>query len=388
MVPQTVHDRYSNLFEAVVFFEIPFRANVYNYFVYKKLEKDYFKLINLTLPLNLYLNSFESHYSLLASITKFFGIKTILVEEGTATYKDIYTREQRIMNLEKYSSKFIKTIGKTQQFKKLVRYKKDFNKRSQSIVNFYLHNYIFDKNIRRNTKELYSETKNFLKAVIRDENIHIQIINKIGSKYLKSSLEPFKSFDKAFVSHPELINRYFQIKEVEFFLAHSSHDLKTVEYAKDIIRYYDIKSCDMLFVSQRYFIDPDIYLQFLKDVVVSLLHSNQKLFIKLHPKEDDVTLDVFANYTKSTGGKVILIEDNKFLIETVIKLVNFDSVIGITSTTLIYTPLISPDTKAIAVADGLIEFLEKNDEVSSKINIINIKDHLRILKIFKNINFI
>lgn len=388
IVPQTVHDKYSDFFEAAIFLEIPFKANVYDYFIYKKIEKEYFKLITSILPLNLYLNSFESHYSLLASITKFFGIRTILVEEGTATYKDICRREQPTMNLEKYSSKFIKTVGKTQQFKKLVRYKKDFNKKIQNPISFYLHNYIFDKNIRRNTKELYSETRNFFKAVVRDEYIHIQIINKLGSRHLKSSLEPFKAFDKAFVSHPELIKRYFEIEDVEFFLAHSFHDSETVKYAKGVIENYDITSYDVLFVSQRYFLDPDIYLQFFKDVVLSLVDSNQKLFIKLHPKEGDLTFDLFANYAKSTEGKVILIEDNKFLIETVIKLVKFNSVIGITSTTLIYTPLISPETRVIAIADSLIRLLENRSNLDCEKHLDNIKEHLKIIRVFNNITFI
>lgn len=127
IVPQTVHDRYSSLYEAVIFLEIPFGANIHNYFIYKKLEKDYLKLITLTLPLNLYLNSFESHYSLLASIAKSFGIKVVLVEEGTATYK-INNDYIRKSSLDSFQSVFMETIGKSQQFKKIVRYKKILKK--------------------------------------------------------------------------------------------------------------------------------------------------------------------------------------------------------------------------------------------------------------------
>lgn len=387
IVPQTVHDRYSSLYEAVIFLEIPFGANIHNYFIYKKLEKDYLKLITLTLPLNLYLNSFESHYSLLASIAKSFGIKVVLVEEGTATYK-INNDYIRKSSLDSFQSVFMETIGKSQQFKKIVRYKKDFKKIDHTFFSFFVSDFIFDRRFEKNNKELYSEARRFFKKLLRNEDINKKFINAIGSRYLRSSLVPFREFDKAFVSHPDMTKKDFQIKDVEFFFAHSLHNFQESKYARDIANKYGIQNGDALFVSQRYFLDSLQYINVINETVVPLIGNKQRLFIKLHPKETGLVFEAFKVLEADSKGQIILIDDKLFLIEALIKLVKFERVIGITSTTLVYTPLISSKTQVISIADSLIRFFEENKSIDSKNSILNIKNHLKILRRFQNIEFI
>ena len=143
--PKTVHDQDSSAFKQVIFVEIPFGANKLNFPKLRQIEKNYKKIIMLSKPNNLYLNSFEGHYAILTSIAKQKSIKTILVEEGTATYKFnlkkmIQNKQESTLNYSFVRSKFMATVGETQAFKKVVK-------------------------AHKNNKELYKQSKVFVSQI-------------------------------------------------------------------------------------------------------------------------------------------------------------------------------------------------------------------------------
>ena len=73
------------------------------------------------------------------------------------------------------------------------------------------------------------------------------------------------------------------------------------------------------------------------------------------------------------------------MIESVIRVSKISQLIGLTSTTLVYGPLVSPTTKSISIAQELIRILQNTPQNTKSIEII--KNHLDIIKIFGNIEF-
>lgn len=388
-VPQSVHDSFSDLFDKVIFLEIPFGLNQYNYFLYRNIERKYLSLIQNIQPLNIFLNSFEYHYSLLCALSKKFGIPLALVEEGTATYKLLSNESKSVtysMVLDDLKKNLINTIGQTQHVKKVVRFSKSY--RELSFFDFFIKDYLLNPDLTKYNKQFYKSVKRFYAKAPGNEALHKALISELGSEQLKLSLLPNLSFNIAYVSHPELIKKKFNIDSVEFFFAHALNDVDSVAYAKSIIKKYDISASDVLYVSQRYFIDPIAYLHFFEQCIVPIANPGQKIFIKLHPKEGEDTLSIFRKYALNSNGNIVLIEESQFLIETVIRVVGFESVVGLTSTVLMYTPLISPQTKVISVANLLVRFFEQSNENIKNDIVLNIKNHAAILENFKKVKLI
>ena len=119
--------------------------------------------------------------------------------------------------------------------------------------------------------------------------------------------------------------------------------------AEEVIKSYNISSKDILYVSQRYTLDSEEYVRTVIAILSRMIKPNQKIFIKLHPKESQKTHNKFKYMEFVSNGKFTVIEDNQFLIESVIKISNISTVIGITSTTLVYAPLVSSKTKSISI---------------------------------------
>ncbi|WP_227429030.1 alpha-2,8-polysialyltransferase family protein [Psychrobacter sp. I-STPA6b] len=366
VVPQVVHDQYSSCFKQAIFMEIPFGVNKLDFIKLYKLEKQYKNLIKFCKSSTIYLNSFEGHYAILTSIAKSNNMKVILVEEGTATYKLKLSNNTESRDVEKYldatllQSKFMQTVGQTQVFKKAFK--------------FYKYN-----------KELYGQTKRFVNDVITDEKVQKDLIKLVGTKHLKASLQPFKGFDKVYASYPELIRDSFGVQDVDYFLIHEVTHEHAIEDAKKVIERYGITEKDTLYVSQRYHLDPEQYSKTVGSILMRITREDQKVFIKLHPKESKKVYDAFKYLEFASNGKFIVIEDSQFLIESVVKISKLSQLIGLTSTTLVYGSLISPNTKSISIANELIKMLPNNKENQKGIDVI--KQHLEIIRIFENIEF-
>lgn len=368
IVPQTVHDKVNqSLFDWVVFVEIPIKINQVNYFKLKTIHQIYQSLINSSKPQSLYLNSFEGHYAILIDIAKKHNVKNILVEEGTATYKLVSCQNavanndsDDLLNYRFVKDKFMQTVGQTEIFKRLVKQ-------------------------RKYTKDLVVKSKQFCKDVVSDERVQGKIIELFGKGSIKAYKEPFLQFDEVYASFPELIEQGFVVKDVHGFNIYDTIDDETLNLAKEVALSYNITSKDMLYLSQRYAIDPIQYVNALTPILLNIAKTDSKIFIKLHPKESQKTFNAFREIVKVFPDKLVLIEDNRFLVEPVIKISGVQKVIGLTSTTLVYAPLISENTQSISVARALMNHLPKTDQ--NAIGCRTIQDHLDILKIFPNIQF-
>lgn len=365
IVPKTVHDQYSKVFDQVIFLEIPPGINKIDFPKLRKLEKVYQKLIKVTNPKNLYLNSFEGHYAILTSISKNKNISTILVEEGTATYKlnlkiMAGDKAEDILDYEFFRSKFMVTVGQTQIFKRIIK----------------IHKY---------NRDFYKQSKRFINEITKHEKFQKQLIEVAGNQHLKASLVPFKDFDKAYASFPNLIKEGFGVKDVDYFLIHEIVDEESIKDAQKIIDQYGITSNDVLYISQRYHLDPEQYARAVTAILTRSIKDEQRVFIKLHPKEDKKTYDSFKYLEFVSNKKFVVIEESQFLIESVIRVSKISQLIGLTSTTLVYGPLVSPTTKSISIAQELIRILPNTPQNTKSIEII--KNHLDIIKIFGNIEF-
>lgn len=365
IVPQMVHDKVTqSYFDFVVFIEIPIKINQINYFKLKNIYHIYSSLINTSNPKNLYLNSFEGHYAILITIAKKRNVKNILVEEGTATYKLVSNRipiiDDSVIDYQFIKDKFMQTIGQTEIFKRLVKQ-------------------------RKYTKDLVLKSKQFYQELLFDEKIQSRIIDVFGKDSIQAYKKPFLQFDEIYASFPDLIQQIFSAENVHSFNIYDSIDEETLVLAKEVVDDYDITSEDALYLSQRYAIDPTQYVNTLIPILLKLTQDNRKVFIKLHPKESDKTFRAFKKITQAFPNKLILIEDHRFLVEPVIKVSKVQKVIGLTSTTLVYAPLISQYTQSISVAQVMIDSLPKTEQ--NTIGSIVMQDHLEILKIFHNIYF-
>ncbi|MGB6824502.1 alpha-2,8-polysialyltransferase family protein [Psychrobacter sp.] len=364
-VPKTVHDQYSSAFKKAIFVEIPFGINKLDFPKLKKIEKYYKKIVMLSQPRSLYLNSFEGHYAVLTSIAQSQSVKIILVEEGTATYKFnlkkmTQSSKDSTLSYNFVRKNFMSTVGETQSFKKLVK-------------------------IYKNNKELYKQSKIFVNQIVKDEKFQKNLIEIIGSQHVKASLVPFKEFDKAYASFPSLIKEGFGVKDVDYFLIHEVINDESEEDAREVIEKYNITENDVLYVSQRYHLDPEQYANTVTAILTRMISGEQTVFIKLHPKENKKIYDSFKYLEFVSNKKFVVIEESQFLIESVIRLSKISQLVGLTSTTLVYGPLVSPTTKSISIAQKLIKMLPPTQTNIKGIE--TIESHLDIIKIFDNIEF-
>ncbi|HDL1749064.1 TPA: sialyltransferase, partial [Mannheimia haemolytica] len=88
LMPKNIAERCNKeLFNSIRFLclpKSPMRLNIKNYIM---MLNSYKLLLKRIKPKELYISSFERHYSLLGTLAKNMGFKVNLVEEGTGTYK-------------------------------------------------------------------------------------------------------------------------------------------------------------------------------------------------------------------------------------------------------------------------------------------------------------
>lgn len=367
-VPQMVHDQATiSLFDFLLFVEIPFKINVSSYHKLNKIDGLYRKLLRETRPKAVYLNSFEGHYVILTTQARQIGIKNILVEEGTATYKlltasDMQVSVDKPIDYKFIKDKFMSTIGTAELFKRMVIRKKLL---TETVV----------------------KTRDFYRNVVTDQRVQFKLIDVFGSSAVKSAKHPFVQFDEVYASFPDLIKNSFQAKSTKRFNIYDKINDRDLMLAQEVVEHYGIECNDVLYVSQRYGLNSREYVKGVFEILLALVDIKcQRIFIKLHPKESGDVRNLFSDLTHIFDGRVILIEDNRFLIEPVIKVSEIGTVVGLTSTTLVYAPLINEGTRSISIAKALIKKLPKSKQNISGCQ--TIADHLKIIEIFDSIEFV
>lgn len=366
-VPQMVHDKANvNLYDFLVFVEIPVKIGQANLQKLKKMESIYRILLSSTQPKSLYLNSFEGHYSILTTLARKKKIKNILVEEGTATYKLLIHKNpvpaSNGLDYKLLKNKFMSTVGGTELFKRMVKRKK----------------YVQDVAV---------QSRKFFQEVLNDDAVQEKLIHVLGSAAIKNHKKPFVKFDEVYASFPRLIQDGFGVNNVKQFNIYDSVSDSDTALAQEVIELYGITENDVLYVSQRYGVNAAQYVNCVCEILIALPAIDKKrVFIKLHPKESIEVLTMFRKFCVAFKNRFILIEDNRFLIEPVIKASKISTVVGLTSTTLVYAPLISQGTRSISIAQVLMDKLPKNKQniEGSKV----IAEHLEIIRVFDNIEFL
>ena len=205
---------------------------------------------------------------------------------------------------------------------------------------------------------------------------------------LRSSLIRFVDFDKIFGSFPKLLKERFNDTEVEYFFIYNKTKENYIN-VKKLIKNYNISTNDFIYLNQRYDIDKNEYVSIVIDVLLQFNKNFKgRVFIKMHPKDSIELIDVFGLEIERLGvrNSIILIKESKFLIEPTIAMLKIQGVIGLTSTTLVYAPIVSQRTNVYSIAPILLDRISKS--LDNKNGIFLIKEHFKILKCFPHIYFV
>lgn len=271
------------------------------------IQSYYFLFENIS-PKNLYLFSFQGHYTILKKIAEQKKVKIILVEEGTASYKNA---------VEVEVDGFIKSIEK-------------------------------------------------------------KIIQKIP--YCNQVYKRFDKVDVIYSAFPDVMCENFSAKKNYTFLHPFFSTLN--ENIDDFKNLYNITNNDIVFVNQKYNINVDDHVKAVLQILNKLVAGNGcKIFIKMHPNDSDKMKERFRELAAIISDEIIIIEEGGFLIESLISIAQPKMLVGLTSTSLVYSPLVSSSTKSISIARSFVDLVRLNNNDGCKL----ILEHLDILKSFNNI---
>lgn len=389
--PKMVVDNISqNCFSGAITVEIPVGINKISYSKLNEVQKTYGKILNAINFDDLYVNSFEGHYAILLNMAKNKKRGTILVEEGTAIYKpisEISTQQYSLSKYKKVDFKFLKshfmtTIGETQIFKKGVKIKKNIKKPTDI---FPVYKKVGIKQSDILDGKLLKQIKNFALSIDKDLGVQRDFIRIGGNGYLKSALSAYVDFDKVYASSPKLLADTFKNSVFERFFIYDWLDEESVAYAKSLIAKYKIGHNDILFLNQRYELDLRLYMTELRALLLSMADQENKIFVKLHPKDGDRVRVLFNYLEQQSDGRIVIIEEQDFLVESLLKVSGIKKVVGITSSVLMYAHLINQDVEAISIANYLIDRLSSSE---CQKGLEDISRHLHIIYKFDSIQVI
>lgn len=202
---------------------------------------------------------------------------------------------------------------------------------------------------------------------------------------IKSFRYPDLRYERVYGAFPDLLKERFQAKEfVEFTNAPS---VKFSPKVSLIISKYNLTSHDIIYVNQKYAINQNLFAKNLVSILQRLNKAKgSRVFIKLHPKESVKNVEIISKAIKLAKCKdIILITEPDFLIESVIKKIKIQMLIGLTSSSLVYSPLISKKCQPYSIAPLMLELCNNKQ---SKKGIITLSQHFEILKNFKNVRII
>lgn len=366
-VPQNIHDKFdTDLFDHVFFLEIAKNPNRISLELSIRFTKIYSRLLDKLIFKNLYVGSFQYHYSILISLAKDKGIATALIEEGLGTYRlgveesHNISRDIRAINIKSIARE---TIGETEAFKRI--YKK-----------FKL------------TKQFIQSVEKFAVKIIKEPQVQANLLKLYPSKHVQAVLRPHKDYDKAYTSFPELTSKIFNVRDSNFYFSHADENIEDVDNAHKIISKYNIKSNDYLYLSQKFQIDRKQYINIVSDLLLSFNENTSfTIFIKLHPKQEhEEVLQGFIDLESKSYGRVKVIRESDFLIEELVRQVRFKGIIGITSSALVYSQVLSPDSKIYSVVDHLNNHLIPDYRNAKGIKMM--QEHKKIIMQFDGIKFI
>lgn len=260
------------------------------------------------------------------------------------------------------------------------------NARDAYFMSYECHYSIFislfkNNNIRCSLIEEGTATyKKKYQSMIAGLNLYIPYLN-----VLKSFYYPSLSFERVYCSFPNLLKNKFQAKLFVEYTNISSTKLPSNFTA--VIDNYHLSKNDIIYVNQKYAINQVLFAKNLISILLRLQKAQgARVFIKLHPNEPVKNISVISKVINESKCKdVILISEPDFMIEPIIKKFKIKTLIGLTSSSLVYSSLISNKCQAYSIAPLILELC--NNEQSKK-GIVTLAQHFEILKNFDNVRII
>lgn len=326
-MPEIIRQQVSDsMFKQIAMLELPMQPNRINVRKLGYIKRSYKKVLESVSPKRVYVLSFDSHYVFINDIAQANGIEVNLIEEGTATYK--YVGSQKTVN----------SPG-------------NFNER-------------FNKFLIQYVPFFYG---------------------------LKSSLGYAKNYKSVYAAYPEMLE-CFDFEKSERFFLHAG-GLTYSEVTQQLANKYGINGRDFLYVSQRYPINNFDYAKTLIGILEKISKQfNRRIFIKLHPKDTPAfrkALVAEIGRNIDNDKKIFLIKEAEFLIEPAIGLIRPEVVLGLTSTTLVYTNLVSVNSKAVSLAPYFLKSLSESQSQSDNKQAFEVIDqHYKIINIFKQVQHV
>jgi poly-alpha-2,8 sialosyl sialyltransferase len=312
--------------------------------------------------------SFESHYNYLKDITLERNAKLALFEEGTATYKLL------VNNPEEQQLPF------KQRVKRAIRISKnDFKK---AYKNSFLAVVIKRSFILQSIKALFKTGKRLLAAFLT-KNSRNNIKTKVYPKKLKSAFRRIEEFDEVYVAFPDKARKVFKSKSFNELISDYSLNKETTRLINENEAIKGLNSNSIVFVNQKYNVPVKIHVEIILSFLVREF-NDEKIFIKFHPKDTRAMKEAFLKGIINKGIAAEIIDlDIEVPFESILKVKKPKLVIGITSTSLIYSKKILPDTTAISCANSYISEIVKK-RVDNK-TIETVKFHREILESLSDI---
>ncbi|TEA78015.1 alpha-2,8-polysialyltransferase family protein [Allopusillimonas ginsengisoli] len=315
------------LFSAVSRVRIPRTPNRIALKKLSVMKRIYKTLLRTVAPRSVFLLSFERHYAVLATLAKQRGCTMCLVEEGTATYK----LDARGHNLSAVDD----------------------------------------------TAPVWAAWRRGVMRCVP------------GYRSLLPALSYFRDFDRVYAAFPELLNGVFNYRIATRFFLHAG-GLTIDDRTRQLVNHYDIGGNDILFVSQRYPVNDETFC----DVLVNMLalassRLNARVFIKMHHKDRRTLYQAFRRRIDGvTNGSqpFVIFQETDFPVEPLICLARPKAILGIASTALVYTQLVSPETRAYAIGPWFLNVLPRDEANSTDASArALISEHLQILEKFPGV---
>ncbi|NNH00045.1 alpha-2,8-polysialyltransferase family protein [Acinetobacter sp. ANC 5414] len=190
----------------------------------------------------------------------------------------------------------------------------------------------------------------------------------------------FNEVDKVYASFPNLIQKDFSAEEYNTFFYPILHAYKN---NLSVLSKYNITSNDSIYVNQSFNLHTIDHVNSALTILNQIsLKFNSNIYIKMHPKDSEKLKIIFKKETERFEN-LIYIDEESFLVEPMLSAVNPKLIIGLTSTSLVYAPLISKGTQVLSIANEFINNIEYSKRNARGID--TIKDHFTILYNFNNI---
>lgn len=306
---------------------------------------------------------FEIFYGVIGEVARENNIKYVLYEEGLGSYKFLHHPPnnilKEILNGTIVSMKFF-----------FANFYKNTVQTTKAIYNLVV------KTTKKNTKLLFVSTpKTFIKSLSQENQNLIRRI--IYPKKYKSTTMPVLEYDEVYLTYPHKVKNIFHAKKYKKLpLKYEVTKIEKKEISKS--NYQLINEKSVIFVNQRYISDYEKHFDFILEYLRN--DTDDTIFIKLHPRENDKSVAIINRLIKKKGLKNVHVLDNKVLIplEKVIQLKKPKKLIGFASSALLYTKTISPNTEIISCVPEYIENFKSQSEFKKEIN--KIWSHYHILK--------